>query len=374
MNSARSSGPLVSVILPAYNAESYLSQAMTSVLEQTYAELELWVVDDGSTDSTVAIASRFAARDSRVRILRQENRGVAAARNAGIRASTGTWIAPIDADDIWHRRKLERQVGGAMASTSRVGLVYAWSLDINEAGRAEGDVCVSSIEGWVFPTLLCHHFLGNASVPLIRRDCLEEVGLYETGYHAEQAQGCEDWDLHLRIADRYHFAVIPEFLVGYRKTLHSMSRDFERMARSHSLLMEGVATRCPGVPPFVYRVSRGNLYTYFARSNNAIGAYRQALYWLRESVRADSLTPFLRLTLYQLLVTSIWGLLRGHTAVHQAKSGAPPMPGPSAQFPVAGEVGSINLELWRDRIFHRAVLFFYHRFAGRAATDMNRKA
>ena len=355
--------PLVSVIVPAYNAERYLARALASVLDQTYTNMEILVVDDGSTDSTREVAQRFAKVDSRVYVLCQKNSGVAAARNEGIRRAQGEWIAPLDADDIWHPHKIERQVYCAARSAADVGLVYAWSVDVDEYGRARADKCVSNIEGWVLPTLICHNFLGNASAPLIRRDCLEQVGLYDTRYKTLHAQGCEDWDLYLRLAQRYHFKVVPAFLVGYRKSAHSMSRNFEQMARSHSLLLEGIKTRHPQAPSFVYRVSRGNLYTYFARNSNAVGEHWQAMFWLKKSVKADWITPFLRLTLYQLLAGSLFGLLRGHTpkqvCAHTTSGGESDFVG----FPEIKDAGAIGLEVWRDRVFHRAIMFFYRVFA-----------
>jgi len=211
--------------------------------------------------------------------------------------------------------------------------------------------------------------LGNASVPLIRRDCLEEVGLYDTRYKALHAQGCEDWDLYLRVAQRYQFKVVPEFLVGYRKSGHSMSRNFEQMAKSHSLLLEGARTRQPKAPAFVYRISRGNLYAYFARNSNAVGEYRQAMLWLKKSVRADWITQFLRLTLYQLLAGSLLGLLRGHNpepvCTQTTTSGTPDF----TPFPQTKETVTIGLELWRDWLFHRGIKFFYRVLASEEATD-----
>lgn len=366
--------PLVTVIMPAYNAERYLRNSLASIRDQTYQALEIIVIDDGSTDQTRRIAQEFAEMDSRVRILHQENSGVAAARNLGIRHAQGEWIAPLDADDIWHPNKIERQVRCAREAAKDVGLIYAWSIDIDEWGTVRGDKCVSIISGWVLPTLMCHNFLGNASVPMIRHDCLEQVGLYETRYRALHAQGCEDWDLYVRIAQRYQFKVVPEVLVGYRKTSHSMSRNFEQMARSHSLLLEEIKTRRPKTPAFVYRVSRGNLYAYFARNSNAIGEYRDAMSWLIKSVKADWITPFLRLTLYQLFIASVLGLLRSRKPASEPPKTTATVAAPEiTAFPRDAAHG-IGLELWRDRVFHRGVMLFYSMLAPREGTDAGQDA
>lgn len=102
--------PLVSVIVPVHNGSRFVRQSLASALEQTYDNIEVVVVDDGSTDDTRQIVRSIADQDSRVRLLCQSNQGVAAARNRAIRDSEGQFIAPLDADDLWFTRKLERQV------------------------------------------------------------------------------------------------------------------------------------------------------------------------------------------------------------------------------------------------------------------------
>lgn len=102
--------PFVSVIIPAYNAEAFIGRTLESVLAQTYENIEVLVVDDGSRDRTAEIVASFAQKDSRVILLKQQNAGVAAARNLAIEKSRGEYIAPLDADDIWYPSKLDKQV------------------------------------------------------------------------------------------------------------------------------------------------------------------------------------------------------------------------------------------------------------------------
>ena len=127
--------PLVSVIVPAYNAARYIRQALESVCTQTYRDIEVIVVDDGSRDETPAIVEEFATSDPRVRLLLQNNAGVGAARNMGLRQAQGVYIAPIDADDIWHPGKLEAQVACMEAHGPETGLVYCWTNIIDSEGR-----------------------------------------------------------------------------------------------------------------------------------------------------------------------------------------------------------------------------------------------
>src|SRR5712671_4891186 len=103
--------PLVSIILPVHDGEAYVGDTLDSALGQTYRNLEVIVVDDGSRDGTRAVVESFAIRDSRVHVIAQPNRGVADARNRAIAAARGEFIAPLDADDLWDPTKIERQVG-----------------------------------------------------------------------------------------------------------------------------------------------------------------------------------------------------------------------------------------------------------------------
>jgi glycosyltransferase involved in cell wall biosynthesis len=126
---------LVTVVIPAYNAEATIDETLQSVRAQTYPSLEIVVVDDGSTDSTAQIVERHAVADARVLLIRQPNQGVAAARNAAIAAGRGQFIAPIDADDVWHPSKIEKQLAAMRDGGSKVGLVYTWSALLDQQSR-----------------------------------------------------------------------------------------------------------------------------------------------------------------------------------------------------------------------------------------------
>jgi glycosyltransferase involved in cell wall biosynthesis len=284
---ANSQTPLVSVIIPAYNAENYIVATLESVLSQTYTAIEVLVVDDGSSDRTPDIIRSFAEKDKRVSLIQQVNAGVAAARNLAIQKSRGEYIATIDADDIWFPQKLEKQVQCMLNSDSSVGLIYAWSADINEDGELTGRASHFSLEGDVFLPLVYTNFLGNASVPLIRRECFEKVGYYNAEYVKLNAQGCEDRDLHLRIAEHYQFRVVPELLVGYRKVLGSMSNNYTSMEKSHFLILEDVQSKYPKIPFEIYRWSTSNFCTYLATQSWRAGNHKNTLLWLYRAVKVD---------------------------------------------------------------------------------------
>ncbi|MEB3233452.1 MAG: glycosyltransferase [Leptolyngbyaceae bacterium] len=298
--------PLVSVIIPAYNAEAFIAQTLQSVITQTYRHIEVIVVDDGSQDNTVNLVRQIIASDGRVKLLQQPNGGVAAARNLAITHAQGEFIAPVDADDIWYPANLERQVQCFQQGSPHIGLVYSWSVDIDERGELLGGFRASNIQGNVYNTLICHNFLGNASASMMRRSCLEQVGLYDSELRSQKAQGCEDWDLYLRIASQYEFAVVPELLVGYRKLTTSMSCDYHQMARSHTLVMDRVQQQHPQLSRLLFQLSASNLYMYFAQQSVRCGQFSTGFYWVRQAFKAN--WPIA--TLYVGMVTLIAGFVR----------------------------------------------------------------
>ena len=301
--------PLVSVIVPAHNAERFIDKTLNSVICQTYRNIEVLVVDDGSQDQTSEIVESMSQQDHRIFLLHQDLSGVAAARNAAIRQSKGQLIAPIDADDVWHPQNLEKQVLCMLKAGPSVGLVYAWSAVINEHGLLTGDFRASTIEGEVYETLLSHNFLGNASASLIRRNCFEEVGYYNPQFLKRNAQGCEDWDLYLRIAETHQFRVVQEFLIGYRQAKESMSLNHTGMAMSHSLMIDGIRRRHSDISPIIYRLSLVNFYLYLAHESSRVNRRKIPLYWLRQAFRAGVMTTLLSYRLYSLFVKKFLGLL-----------------------------------------------------------------
>jgi glycosyltransferase involved in cell wall biosynthesis len=188
MHSIGSPAPLVSVIVPAFQAAAFIRQAIDSARDQTYQPIEILVVDDGSQDETVEIVSSIAEKDPRVRIFRQFNQGVAVARNFAITQARGEFIAPLDADDVWMPEKIEKQMRCFRQSNASVGLVYTWSYSMNQAGDTIGACPNWDLEGEVYLALLYRNFIGNASVPLIRRDHLARVGGYNVNMRAQNAE------------------------------------------------------------------------------------------------------------------------------------------------------------------------------------------
>ncbi|MEI2689491.1 MAG: glycosyltransferase [Anaerolineae bacterium] len=184
--------PKISVIIPTYNRADMLGDAIASVLAQTYADWELIVVDDGSTDDTGAVVARYS--DPRIRYIYQENRKLPGARNTGIRASTGEYIALLDSDDIFLPPKLQLQIS-AMENDPEVGLIASGWHEVDTQQRIMRTVCP-----WQFqPALdLNQWLLGCPFAPstvLVKRSWLMAAGLFDEDQHY-----VEDWDLWLRLA------------------------------------------------------------------------------------------------------------------------------------------------------------------------------
>lgn len=237
--------PLVTVVVPAYNAAATLDETLLSVRAQTHRNLEILVVDDGSTDGTAEVAAAHVRADPRVRLIGQANAGVAAARNLGVAQARGELVAPIDADDLWRADKIERQLAALQAGGEAVALVYTWFASIDARGFVISARSRPSAEGDVLAALARRNFVGNGSSALIRRSAILEVGGYDPSLRARNGEGCEDWKLYFEIAERRRFAVVSDYLTGYRRLPGAMSTNVLTMLRSRELCWEDFGARRP---------------------------------------------------------------------------------------------------------------------------------
>jgi glycosyltransferase involved in cell wall biosynthesis len=201
----------VSVVLPTYNGARFIGEAINSVLQQTYKDLELIVVDDGSTDDTQAVVLSFS--DPRIIYVRQDNQERSVARNTGINLARGELIAFLDDDDFWLPEYLDAQVG-TLDARPDCGWSRTFVYDVDVNGRAYriggAGAPDARTEHELLSESLISNCVSNAAV-VLRAECLREVGVFDTSLR----QG-EDWDLWLRMAMRYRLATIPRPLACYR--------------------------------------------------------------------------------------------------------------------------------------------------------------
>ena len=195
--------PEVSVIIPTFNRAAWVVSAVESVLNQTFRDVELIIVDDGSTDETPEALERFG---SKITIVAQPNRGVSAARNAGIGFASGKYICFLDSDDIWKPRKLEIQLA-VMNRNPEYKISYTDEIWIRNGRWANPKKRHRKYSGWIFPHLLPLCLISPSSV-MIERSVLDDVGLFD-----ESLPAGEDYDLWLRIGSRYPILFISEKLI-----------------------------------------------------------------------------------------------------------------------------------------------------------------
>ncbi|GIW67075.1 MAG: glycosyl transferase [Candidatus Parcubacteria bacterium] len=205
--------PLVSVIIPTYNRANLLPKAINSVINQTYKNWELLIIDDGSKDNTKKIVEEFIKKDSRIKYFYQENSGQPAAMNLGIKNSNGEYVAFLDDDDEWSPEKLEKQLK-EFEKDKNIALVYTDALIVGGELNNKKSSDISKLYfGYVYKNLLYKNFITASSV-MIKRKIFNELGLFDENYLIKKTQ-TQDYDMWLRIAKYYKFGYVPEILVKY---------------------------------------------------------------------------------------------------------------------------------------------------------------
>jgi len=238
--------PTVSVVIPAYNAARYVQAAVDSVLGQTFRDVEVLVVDDGSTDGTGAVLSRYGKT---IRYLRQENSGVSAARNWGIQESTGRYVGFLDADDTWFPKKLDRQIA-ALEGSGQHRACYSAQMICTEALTPLA-VQPSVRRGSTLEDLLLRgNVVGTPSSVLCDRSLFSIVD----GFDPRLSQ-CADWDMWVRLATITEFLYLDEPLVTYRQHGSNMSADPALLERDSTRVLEK-AFELPSVPHRVHAARR----------------------------------------------------------------------------------------------------------------------
>ncbi|MFO1060330.1 MAG: glycosyltransferase family 2 protein [Dongiaceae bacterium] len=281
--------PRVSVVMPVYNVERYVATAIRSVLAQSFADLELIVVDDGGSDGSVAICRAFA--DPRIRIVAQANRGLAGARNTGIAAARGDYVALLDADDGWLPEKLALHVANLDAHPT-VGVSYDGAILIDEQDRPLG-IVQAPVDGPVDARLVfTGRVVKNGSVPVMRRAVFDDIarrppGADRTWYFDESLRRSEDVECWTRIAltTGWGFRGVGRNLTLYRINAGGLSADVTRQLESWEQVCATVASYAPGFIAMHGDEARARELRYLARRAVTSRDRRAALPLLASALR-----------------------------------------------------------------------------------------
>ncbi|WP_009632478.1 glycosyltransferase family 2 protein [Synechocystis sp. PCC 7509] len=248
--------PKVSVIIPAYNAMSYLPETVESVLQQTFTDFEVLIVNDGSSDNIVQWVDSLT--DDRIQLISQSNQGVSTARNTAIGQAKGEYIAFLDADDLWQRQKLEKQVQ-FLDNHPTVGLVATWMMLTDEHNNLLSEVKLNFNQGNIRKEIIEISLIPCGSIPLVRRICFDKVGLFDPTLRFG-----EDWEMWARIAKDYDFGLVKELLVYYRQHSKNSSKNSQEILPDFDRLIEKMFSSVPAELQPIKNKTYGRMNLYIA--------------------------------------------------------------------------------------------------------------
>ena len=256
--------PLVSVVIPTHNRAGLVTRAVTSVLEQTFTDLECIVVDDASTDGTESAVSDIG--DARLRYLKNTvNAGAPASRNRGVREARGRYVALLDDDDAWLPEKLDKQLRFFDSAPERVGLIYSGFYYVSGESGKFISTFQPAYKGAVYPDLLKGCILGSPT-PLIKKACFERAGGFD-----ESLPGCQDWDMWLRIAKVCDFDFISEPLAKHYVHGRQISADLDAKIAARSQLFEKHYEDIRKQPRLMYAHLKSLAILYFLKGESSRG-------------------------------------------------------------------------------------------------------
>ncbi|MEA5466980.1 glycosyltransferase family 2 protein [Leptothoe sp. PORK10 BA2] len=285
---------LVSVIIPVFKAENFVAKTIQSVLDQTYSDLEIIIVDDGSPDRSIDICRKFD--DPRIKIIQQANRGLAGARNTGIRNATGTYIALIDADDIWVKDKIEKHVAH-LEKNSKLGVSFSYSKLIDQHDQPTGLKQIpTKIKNITAPYILRRNPIGNGSTPVFKRQVFKDIefldnlyGVEEKFYFNESFKRAEDVECWLRIAleTDWECEGIPELLTLYRIHPGGLSASLLLQYEYLEKIIDTYAAAYPDIFADSASLAKAYYQRYIARRAVSVRDSKLALEMLHKSIFTD---------------------------------------------------------------------------------------
>jgi glycosyltransferase involved in cell wall biosynthesis len=278
---SRTTAPLVSVVIPAYNAERTIRATLVSVLNQTMSDFEVIVVDDGSHDETKSVA--LSLGNDRVRVLSQPNAGHAAARNTGIADARGDYIAVVDADDLWLPHKLERQLD-VMRSRSDIRALHAAAVHVNDSLEPLFVGECSDGQNRLLDVLCFDGLPGVMCTLIVERRFLDEIGRFDASLIILQ-----DWELAIRLARRGALYSIPEPLALYRVHAGNQSKKISLHIEPGERILSKVFSD-PSLPPEIAARRRyvyARFYAMLCGGSFQLGHYSQVGFWACKALASD---------------------------------------------------------------------------------------
>ncbi len=284
----------ISVVMPVYNVEKYVLSAIASVLNQSFEDFELIIVNDGSTDNSLSLCQSI--KDKRILIINQSNRGLAGARNTGIRESRGKYVAFLDSDDLWERTKLESHYQH-LENNRNVGVSFCNSLLIDESGNPLGITQSPKLKKISFKDIICRNPIGNGSVPVIRRTLLDSTSFYQyykgikqRSYFDEVFRQSEDIEYWLRIAIKstLRFEGIDKNLTYYRVNSSGLSSDLKKQFHSWENAITKTSLIAPRRVGHWFNMARAYQLRYLCRRAVKQGNGVSAIQLISQAIRCDN--------------------------------------------------------------------------------------
>ncbi|MXP14181.1 glycosyltransferase [Altererythrobacter confluentis] len=284
--------PRMSVVMPVYNVQSYIKEAIQSVLDQTFTDFELIIVDDGGSDDSVKIARTFD--DPRIHIVSQPNRGLAGARNTGIACASAPFVALLDSDDRWHKDKLLLHYVHLQANPD-IGVSYSGSRLIDENGEVMKVAMRPKLTGVSEADILCRNPVGNGSAPVFRKIMLDRAAFRHpdvrsrTCWFDETFRQSEDIELWVRLASIHGvlFEGIEGLLTDYRIISGALSANVVKQYLSWSRMLDIARTNAPDLVARHGPRARAYQLRYLARRSVQLGNAALARDFFARAMRSE---------------------------------------------------------------------------------------
>jgi glycosyltransferase involved in cell wall biosynthesis len=285
--------PLISVVVPMYNVEKTINECLDSILTQTFTEFEIICIDDGCTDGSVKLVEAYT--DNRIKLVRQINKGLAAARNTGINASHGSFVAFLDSDDFWHAEKLQQHFDH-LCNDPEIGVSYSASAFVDDDSVSMGIGQNPKTNNITSEHILCRNPIGNGSAPVIRRIALAQIafqqevnGEIRTAYFDETFRQSEDIECWLRMAltTSWKFEGIKQALSYYRVNSGGLSANLSKQYESWE---RAIQNNLPGNIAFFQQwlpLATAYQKRYLARRATQSGNACDALKLITEAIKLD---------------------------------------------------------------------------------------